>query len=971
MDVKKLKNNKILKSVLSLGLILVMIVTIAPSGVSIITKNKRLSKINKVEAAGIPTAPSVSAPTEPNWTTFTSNATDFAQLQDDLDSQATPGSSVRIIVANDITDGINQINGNHVLKIPDNSKVYLTGGDKQVTLDFAANGQTSRGGITVSGNATLYLSNIKLTGGNRTDNNGPGGGIIIGSGLDDKTDASTVVMKDGTEITGNTSGIGGGVYVSDNSKLYMLGGVISNNTTTSRGAGVYLHNGGQLFMKNGTISGNTANGGYGGGVAVDTDGSTDRNSYFLMENGIISDNVSNAHDGAGVAVAPGTTFDFVDGSISTNRSIETKGGGVWVSDATFNMWSGEISSNHAWYGGGVQVETSDTSGYSYDNAAKSVFNMYGGTIGGEGSGNTGANPGVLLGAPTENGFGRNGGTFNMYGGTISYNENVKDIKTGGGISIYNYGVANITGTSEISYNYYDTTVGGAGMYGGGIGVQNYGKFNISGNTKIENNTASNGGGIYASHGGDSTISGNVVIQNNKATNGDGGGITIDNTKLTISDNVKINTNTASSGGGAIEVYYSNLIMNDSDTTDGTNEIIGNKSTAGSGLSIYGSTATATIENTTISENTSTGGEYSGGAVVVAGSNVTLTNTVVSKNYAMSRGGAIYGNSSAVITLNKVEVKENTSLWGALLLDHATGVINNSTFEENTSAYVGAIRNQWSNCTIDNSSFIKNISQNIDGGAILHTAGTLTISDSEFIENQAKGHGGAVASEIDTNNGSGGADTSITNTKFSKNIAQGSTGFGGGLYLSSGKTDIESSTFDGNSGYKGGGIYTSSGSEVHFKGSNQITNNVATTDGGGIFDDYWTTSGGNFENLYFEDSSKTSFSGNIADKTNLTGDLPTIGEYDGDILSVSIDRNAIPSGVVKDQIDDFAQNNDVKKLIVFNNNDINMTSSTHYYTVKFDSNGGSDVPYQLVSDDGSSTVTKPADPTKDEYTFAGW
>lgn len=40
----------------------------------------------------------------------------------------------------------------------------------------------------------------------------------------------------------------------------------------------------------------------------------------------------------------------------------------------------------------------------------------------------------------------------MYGGKISHNVSSGDFKHGGGVFVTNYGVANISGNSEISYN---------------------------------------------------------------------------------------------------------------------------------------------------------------------------------------------------------------------------------------------------------------------------------------------------------------------------------------------------------------------------------------------------------------------------------------------------------------------------------------------------------------------------------------
>ena len=46
-----------------------------------------------------------------------------------------------------------------------------------------------------------------------------------------------------------------------------------------------------------------------------------------------------------------------------------------------------------------------------------------------------------------------------------------------------------------------------------------------------------------------------------------------------------------------------------------------------------------------------------------------------------------------------------------------------------------------------------------------------------------------------------------------------------------------------------------------------------------------------------------------------------------------------------------------------------TAKATYYTVSFDTDGGSSVPDQSVRSGGKAT--KPADPTKTSYTFAGW
>ncbi|OZG63961.1 methyltransferase [Bifidobacterium hapali] len=49
----------------------------------------------------------------------------------------------------------------------------------------------------------------------------------------------------------------------------------------------------------------------------------------------------------------------------------------------------------------------------------------------------------------------------------------------------------------------------------------------------------------------------------------------------------------------------------------------------------------------------------------------------------------------------------------------------------------------------------------------------------------------------------------------------------------------------------------------------------------------------------------------------------------------------------------------------------LTVAQRYWKVTFDSNGGSAVAPTSVADDGTSHVTKPADPTREGFAFAGW
>lgn len=638
--------------------------------------------------------PTITSPIEPNWTTITTGSiSTTTELQDLIDSAGTTPTKIELL--NNISRNDNSgESGHHVLTIAGNQEIYLTSADNsKITIDVTFSEDATRGVAYVDEGGTLFLENIILTGGNRMTAEGGGGGVLLGLGLG----GSTLVMKDGAEITGNSAGFGAGVYVHSGSQLYMLGGQIDNNTSTIRGGGVYAYQGGEFYMENGEISNNI--GGSQGGDGVYIDGSSNLNSLFTMTNGVITHNGSASSPGGGV-ILNNATFNLAGGEISYHYGIGG-GGGVAVTDSIFNMWGGTIKNNTNYYGGAVTVIGS-MGETSFDSAVCSTFNMYGGTIGGdsESDANTGSYPGVMIGNA---GWNKQGGTFNMYGGKISHNVSSGDFKHGGGVFVTNYGVANISGNSEISYNRLTSN-----GIGGGIGVY-FGKLTISENAILTNNIAGSGGGIYAGY-----------------------------------------------------------------------------------------------------------------------SDVNITNATIKNNTSLENGGGLFLNSSN--------------------------------------------------------------------------------------------------------------DYSIQNVIISGNTAQND----------------------------GGGIYLTSSASLHLNGG-EISDNIASNDGGGIFDVKYP----DFSNLFLPKDAELTFSNNKASKKTVATTLPTIGDWSGKVLKTSIDGEQF-TGVIKDKINDYLANGgDLNKLIVFNNYDINMLSEDYFYTVLFESNGGSQVSSQLVTDNGTGLVEEPNEPTKDGNKFLGW
>ena len=257
----------------------------------------------------------------------------------------------------------------------------------------------------------------------------------------------------GGSITGNSSQMGGGVYVSGGGTFNLYGGSISGNETTGReygqGGGVYMGYG-TFNMYGGSISGNRAST-YGGGVYV--------------------------KDG---------TFNMYDGSIDKNHS-ETYGGGVGMGGGTFNMKGGSISDNTAPHNGGVFVNGGE-------------FNMSGtATISGNEADSNGGNSrggGVRV----------DKGTFHMSGGSITDNKATGSYDgDGGGVYAGENGTFTMSGGSITGNN---------ARCGGGVYV--YGTFLMSGGSITGNNATGgySGGGVYVRNG-TFAVSGTVQITGNK------------------------------------------------------------------------------------------------------------------------------------------------------------------------------------------------------------------------------------------------------------------------------------------------------------------------------------------------------------------------------------------------------------------------------------------------------------------------
>ena len=195
------------------------------------------------------------------------------------------------------------------------------------------------GGLCLDGKATL--SNCRVTGNEAKDGggiyanmrsnaltmngvavegnkaNGAGGGVYLQSGT---------MQADRSTFNGNTSPDGGGMYITENTKLVARESQFSNNKVTKLSGGGFVNSYGTVELTHCTVSGNQAHGSGGG---IYTSGKTDLTGCTLSEN--LSYDV-----GGGAMVNNKGKLILFDASIEGNDA-SGKGGGIYMSGSASSV----------------------------------------------------------------------------------------------------------------------------------------------------------------------------------------------------------------------------------------------------------------------------------------------------------------------------------------------------------------------------------------------------------------------------------------------------------------------------------------------------------------------------------------------------------------------------------------------------------------------------------------------------------
>ena len=399
-------------------------------------------------------------------------------------------------------------------------------------------------------------------------------------------------------------------------------------------------------------------------------------------------------------------------------------------------------------------------------------------------------------------------------------------KGGGGICAVgkasNVTLSGVTVTeNKATFSQNNTLAVGAGIDAEG-GTLTVTKSNISGN-----NARGNGGGIFSAEGNVLNVS-DTTIQSNQGNNG--GGIHMGEkaaaaapSQATITDTkILDNTSTGIQGGG---VYIGTRA-----TAALTNCTVAGNKTLSTGGGIYGSLCTITLDNVTVKRNETSDANSLGGGVFLQGnqngeSSLTLKNgTAIQNNSAVGFGGGIY-------------------LWGKISLRSDGTEDRKVSIANNTAANGGGIfATPWPiaefpnipDLALTNTDILNNSATN-GGGMYLLNSGNATIQaklqNSSIDGNKATGWGGGIFAYA-------GATITANHTSISKNTASSA----GGLLLWNNCSAALSNNSEvcGNTATDGAGVYLLTNSTLTLE-NGSINGNTATNNGGGLFADSTSTS----------------------------------------------------------------------------------------------------------------------------------
>lgn len=551
----------------------------------------------------------------------------------------------------------------------------------------------------------------------------------------------------------------------------------------------------------------------GGGVHIENSQNVTIDHCIIRDNKSIGQGMNGTDvslgAGGGVFVSNNSNVTITDSEIQNNTG--TRGGGIYVDNSTVEVEDSTIdnntatdvpsdspTSNHG-LGGGI---------YSFD----STLTVTDSTI----SNNTARGHNGIFkynssGRLSSAGFGKGGGGICAVG-------KKSDVTLDG---------VTVTGNKAI---YSDTSNNGVG---GGINAQG-GKLTVTDSTISNNNARGNGGGIASEEGNvlnvsDSTVQGNTGNNGGGIHTGEARDASKTPSKATIT-NTKVLENEAIGSGEGGGVYVGTR----ADATLKGCTVANNKSVS-TGGGIAAKLGTVTLDDTTVENNQAVNG---GGlfhlGIAVPGSLTLQNGSIIRNNTASSMGGGLFLWGNVGLKSENSEISGNKALYGAGIaasqytanfaspkLELVDTKVNNNG-DASTVMGGGIYAASGVTVTSKNTKFLGNTA-NTAGGILLYLNSSADLDNSEVSGNKATGNGGGVCVY----------DATCSLTASNGTVFRENSGYrGGGIFSSGGTVTVEDSTFEKNTATDdGGAIAATQNSSLTVRNSKVLENKAADTAGG--------------------------------------------------------------------------------------------------------------------------------------------
>ncbi|MGJ9422341.1 beta strand repeat-containing protein [Aeromicrobium sp. CF3.5] len=387
----------------------------------------------------------------------------------------------------------------------------------------------------------------------------------------------------------------------------------------------------------------------------------------------------------------------------------------------------------------------------------------------------------------------------------------------------------------------NNVVTGTGASGGAVASVNGGTLNVVDST-LASNSATRAGGAIEANGGSTTVTNTTMSRNTTGAGpGNGGALHLTGAGTVAVTGSTVTKNEAAAEGGGLWNSGTGT-MTVTDTRVVGNTVAGAEATQGGGglFQEAGASGTLTVTGSTIADNTATGAAGSGGGILNDQGTVSVSDSTIARNTSVRAGGGIEANIGSTL-LDDVRLNKNTTgagpgNGGGLHLTGAGDVtVARSTVSGNKASAEGG--GLWNSATgtflVDSTRVTANIASGNDadqgGGGIFNDGGALTVRGSRVLDNVANGTSGSGGGIISL-----AGSLNVSDTVASGNVARRA---GGGIEVANGTaalTDLvlRDNVTSRNPG-NGGGLHVGGTGSVTYDGGT-VTGNIAAAEGGGLW-----------------------------------------------------------------------------------------------------------------------------------------